>query len=121
MSDRYDQNNIFAKILRKEIPSTPLYEDEYAYAFHDLYPQAPIHILVIPKGAYISMNDFTANASMEEIAGFFKAVGLVARNAGLADEGWRMASNIGENGGQEIPHLHIHILGGKKLGPLLGP
>jgi len=115
----YDPNNIFAKILRGEIPCTKVYEDEHALAFEDINPQAPIHVLVIPKGAYVSMDDFASDASDAEITGFFRAVGTVARELGVAVPGYRMLANHGVNGGQEVPHFHVHIFGGKKLGPML--
>ncbi len=115
----YDSENIFAKILRGEIPCNKTYEDDYALAFHDIAPQAPVHVLVIPKGAYISMDDFTAKASSEEITGFMRAVGHVARELGVAEDGYRALANIGVNGGQEVPHLHVHIFAGQQLGPML--
>lgn len=115
----YDDNNVFARILRGEIPCRKVYEDERTLAFHDINPQAPIHILVIPKGAYVSMVDFTARASETEIAALFRAVSKVAEIAGVIDEGWRLLSNVGINGGQEVPHLHIHVFGGRKLGPMI--
>ena len=115
----YDDQNIFAKILRKEIPSTAIYEDEWAYAFPDINPQSPTHILVIPKGAYVSWDDFSASASAEEIAGFVRAVGHVAREAGVVEPGYRLLANIGHDGHQEVPHLHVHIFAGKPLGPML--
>jgi histidine triad (HIT) family protein len=115
----YDPANIFAKILRREIPSTAVYEDEYAYAFPDINPQAPNHILVIPKGAYVSWDDFSAHASDAEIAGFVRAVGHVAREAGLAARGYRLLANTGLDAHQEVPHLHVHILAGRPLGPML--
>lgn len=115
----YDQNNIFAKILRGEIPNRTVYEDEWALAFHDINPQAPLHVLVIPKGAYVSWDDFSAKASAEEIAGFIRAVGHVAREAGLVEPGYRLLANIGGHGHQEVPHLHVHLFGGRPLGPML--
>ena len=115
----YDKENIFAQILRGEIPCNKVYEDQYALAFDDINPQAPIHVLVIPKGPYVSMDDFTANASTDEIAGYMRAVGEAARKLGLANPGYRILANIGENGMQEVRHLHIHIFGGKPLGPML--
>ena len=115
----YDDNNIFARILRGEIPSNKVYEDEFALAFHDINPQAPVHILVIPKGAYVSWNDFSERGSAEEIAGFVRAVGHVAREAGMVTRGYRLLANVGRNGGQEVPHLHVHIFGGGPLGPML--
>ena len=115
----YDESNIFARILRGEIPCSKVYEDEYALAFNDIAPQAPIHILAIPKGAYVSWDDFSARASAEEIAGFVRAVGRIARDAGLVEPGYRLLANVGANGGQEVPHLHVHIFGGHPLGPML--
>jgi len=118
-TEPYDDNNIFAKILRKEIPSTPIYDDEFAYAFPDINPQAPTHILVIPKGRYVSWDDFSANASESEIAGFIRAVGKIAREAGLVEPGYRLLANTGPNSHQEVPHLHVHIFAGAPLGPML--
>ena len=115
----YDPANIFAKILRGEIPCKRAYEDEYALAFHDISPQAPVHILVIPKGAYVSWDDFSAHASEGEIAGFVRAVGHVAREQGLVVAGYRLLVNVGQHGGQEVPHLHVHLFGGAPLGPML--
>ena len=115
----YDDNNIFAKILRGEIPCKKVYEDEHALAFHDINPQAPVHVLVVPKGKYVSFDDFSANAGADEIAGFMRAVGTVARDLQLAQPGYRILANIGTDGGQEVPHLHFHIFGGKTLGPML--
>lgn len=115
----YDPNNIFAKILRGEIPNKTIYEDDLTLAFHDINPQAPIHALVIPKGAYVSMEDFSARASEAEIAALFRTVGKVAEILGVTKDGWRILSNIGTNGGQEVPHLHIHVFGGKRLGPMI--
>jgi len=115
----YDPDNIFAKILRGEIPCDKVYEDDQALAFRDINPQAPVHVLVIPKGPYVSLEDFTAKASPEEISGFFRAVGKVARELDLVEPGYRILSNIGRDGGQEVPHLHVHIFGGRPLGPML--
>lgn len=115
----YDDQNIFAKILRGEIPNRTVYEDDHALAFHDINPQAPQHILVIPKGAYVSWDDFSANAPDTEIAGFIRAVGHVAREAGMVEPGYRLLANIGADGGQEVPHLHIHIFAGKPLGLMI--
>ncbi len=115
----YDDQNVFAKILRGEIPATRLYEDEYAIAFPDIAPQSPTHILVIPTGAYVSWDDFSANASDAEIAGFVRAVGTVARAAGLVAPGYRLLANTGHDSHQEVPHLHVHIFAGRPLGPLL--
>ena len=115
----YDPANIFARILRDEIPSKRVYEDEWAIAFHDIAPQAATHILVIPRGAYVSWDDFSAHASEAEIAGFVRAVGAVARQQGLVAPGYRLLANTGPNGGQEVPHLHVHLFGGQPLGPML--
>ena len=115
----YDDGNIFARILRGEIPSRTVYEDEHALAFHDINPAAPTHILVIPKGAYVSWDDFSERGSADEIAGFVKAVGHVARSQGMVTRGYRLLANVGRNGGQEVPHLHVHIFGGGPLGPML--
>ncbi len=115
----YDPNNIFAKILRGEIPCSRVYEDDHALAFHDINPQAPVHILVIPKGAYVSWDDFSARAQDAEIAGFVRAVGLVAREQGLVAPGYRLLANIGAHGGQEVPHLHVHLFGGAPLGVMI--
>ena len=115
----YDSENIFAKILRGELPCEKVYEDDHALAFHDINPQAPVHILVIPKGAYVSWDDFSASASEAEIAGFVRAVGHVAREQGLVVRGYRLLGNVGRNGGQEVPHLHVHLFGGGPLGPML--
>ena len=115
----YDPANIFARILREEVPAQRLYEDEWAIAFPDIAPQAPTHILVIPKGAYVSWDDFSAHASAEEIAGFVRAVGAVARTAGLVESGYRLLANTGPHSGQEVPHLHVHLFAGAALGPML--
>ena len=115
----YDDNNIFARILRKEIPSTVIYEDDYAYAFPDINPLAPAHILVIPKGRYVSWDDFSARGSDAEITGFVRAVGKIARESGLVESGYRLLANIGLNSHQEVPHLHVHIFAGRPLGPML--
>ena len=115
----YDDQNIFAKILRGEIPNRTVYEDEWALAFDDINPQAPWHVLVIPKGAYVSWDDFSARAPAEEIAGFVRAVGHVAREAGLVEPGYRLLANTGLNAHQEVPHLHVHLFAGRPLGPML--
>jgi diadenosine tetraphosphate (Ap4A) HIT family hydrolase len=115
----YDSNNVFARILRGEIPCRKAYEDEHALAFHDIAPRAPVHVLVIPKTAHVSLADFTANAPAETIAGFFRAVATVAKNLGLEQPGYRILSNMGTHAHQEVPHLHIHIFGGRPLGPML--
>ena len=115
----YDPENVFARILRGEIPSRKVYEDEHALAFHDVNPAAPVHILVIPKGAYVSWDDFSARGTAEEIAGFVRAVGHVARGEGLVAPGYRLLANLGGHAGQEVPHLHVHLFGGRPLGPML--
>ena len=115
----YDDQNIFAKILREEIPNRTVYENDWALAFHDINPQAPTHILVIPKGAYVSWDDFAAKASEAEIAGFVRAVGTVARDLGLVEPGYRLLANVGQHGHQEVPHLHVHLFGGRPLGAML--
>ena len=115
----YDRENIFARILRGEIPCKTVFEDEWALAFHDIAPQAPVHILVIPKGEWVSWDDFSARAAMEEISGFVRAVGQVARENGLVEPGYRLLANLGGHGGQEVPHLHVHLFGGKPLGPMV--
>ncbi|HEX8485295.1 histidine triad nucleotide-binding protein [Sphingomonas sp.] len=115
----YDPQNIFARILRDEIPSNRVYEDNYAIAFHDIAPVAPTHILVIPRGAYVSWDDFSARASEAEIAGFVRAVGKVARDNGLVAAGYRLLANTGLHAGQEVPHLHVHLFAGQPLGPML--
>ncbi|WP_292961315.1 MULTISPECIES: histidine triad nucleotide-binding protein [unclassified Novosphingobium] len=115
----YDDQNVFAKILRGEIPSRKVYEDEWALAFHDINPQAPLHILVIPKGAYVSWDDFSAKASDAEIGGFVRAVGTVAREAGVIEPGYRLLANVGPDSHQEVPHLHVHVFAGRPLGPML--
>jgi histidine triad (HIT) family protein len=115
----YDDNNIFARVLRGELPSKKVYEDQFAFAFHDINPLAPVHILVIPKGPYVSWDDFSAKASDAEIAGLTRAVGRIARDAGLVKDGYRVLANVGMRAGQEVPHLHVHIFGGQPLGPML--
>jgi diadenosine tetraphosphate (Ap4A) HIT family hydrolase len=115
----YDDDNIFAKILRGEIPSKRVYDDDFAIAFHDINPQAPTHILVIPRGRYVSWDDFSARAGDAEIAGFIRAIGQVARDHGLVSPGYRLLANIGAHGHQEVAHLHVHLFGGAPLGPML--
>ena len=119
----YDTNNIFARILRGEIPCKKVHEDEHVLAFHDIHPQAPTHILIIPKGAYVSFDDFSAKATPEDITAFTRAVGAIARENGLAPNGdgggYRILTNIGNNGGQEVPHFHVHLFGGRKLGRMI--
>ena len=115
----YDDQNVFARILRDEIPSRRVYEDKWAVAFHDIAPQAPIHVLVVPRGRYVALADFVAAADDAEIAGFFRAVGKVAQELGLEQPGYRVLSNMGVHSGQEVPHLHVHLFGGGPLGPML--
>ena len=115
----YDRNNVFARILRGELPCKKVYEDAFALAFHDIHPQARTHILVIPKGAYISMDDFSLRASDEEIAALIRAVGKIARDLGLDGSGYRILANAGPDSRQEVPHLHIHIFGGQDLGRMI--
>jgi|SRR5579871_6034321 len=111
----YDDANVFALILRGEIPSNKVWEDEWAYAFHDIRPQAPVHVLVVPKGQYVSWDDFTAKAGDAEIAGFTRAIGTVTRLLELDKPGYRLMVNMGGHGHQEVPHLHVHIFGGKQF------
>ena len=115
----YDDTNIFASILRGENPSQTVYEDEWSLAFHDINPQAPVHVLIVPKGRYCSFADFSAQASEAEIAGFTRAVGAVARQLGLEAPGYRILANMGEHGGQEVPHFHVHLFGGRALGGMV--
>ncbi|VVT08383.1 Uncharacterized 13.2 kDa HIT-like protein in hisE 3'region [Sphingomonas sp. EC-HK361] len=115
----YDDQNVFAKVLRGEIPSKRVYESAHSIAFHDIAPQAPTHILVIPRGAYVSWDDFSARASDAEITDFVRAVGEVARAAGLVEPGYRLLANVGQDAHQEIAHLHVHIFAGRTLGPML--
>lgn len=115
----YDETNIFARILRGEVPCQKVHEDEFALAFHDINPLAPVHMLVIPKGPYVSWDDFSENGSVDEIAGFVRAVGKVARDQQLEVQGYRVLANIGKRAGQEVGHLHVHIFGGQPLGPML--
>ncbi len=115
----YDENNVFARILRGEIPCTRLYEDEFAVAFADVRPQAPVHVLVIPRGQYISVADFGARAGAAEITGFWRAVSAVAAQLGVVEPGFRMIANAGPDSRQEVPHFHVHLLAGHRFGPLL--
>ena len=119
----YDNNNIFAKILRKEIPCKKIYEDKYVLAFHDINPQKKIHAIVIPKGAYINLDDFSLNASEKEISGLIKGIVIVAKKIGVSEAfkggGYRSLVNVGKDGGQEVPHLHFHIFGGEKVGKMV--
>ncbi len=115
----YDPDNIFAKILRGEIPCNKVYEDEHVLAFDDVNPQAPVHVLVIPNGAYVSLDDFSQDASDGEIAALFRAVGQIARDLGAAEKGYRILANTGADGGQEVPHFHVHVFAGRRLGRML--
>lgn len=115
----YDKNNIFARILRKEIPADVVYEDDYALAFHDINPKAPVHILVIPKGEFVSFFDFAEKAPPTLMAGFVKAIHQVIRDFHLEEKGFRLLSNHGAHGGQEVPHYHVHIFGGRPLGRMI--
>ncbi|MCQ8279506.1 histidine triad nucleotide-binding protein [Acetobacteraceae bacterium KSS8] len=117
----YDDGNIFARILRGEIPCRKIFENEHALAFHDIAPQAPVHVLVIPKLPYVSFADFSAKASPEAIAGFVRAVGQVARDLGLDEPGYRLIASMGADGGQEVPHFHVHLIGGTRLGRMVTP
>jgi histidine triad (HIT) family protein len=117
----YDRTNVFARILRGELACKKVFEDEHVLAFHDINPQAPVHVLVIPKGAYVSLDDFSAEAAPEELAAFFAAVGAIARELGLAEDGYRILANHGPNSHQEVPHFHVHIFGGRPLGRMLSP
>ena len=119
----YDKNNIFAKVLRGEIPCKKVYENDHALAFQDINPQKKVHVLVIPKGEYINLDDFSSKASEKEIAGLIKGIGIVAKKIGVSEVvkggGYRSLVNVGENGGQEVPHLHFHIFGGEKIGKMV--
>ena len=119
---KYDNNNIFAKILRGEIPCKKIYEDEVILSFHDINPHKKIHALVIPKGKYIDLDDFSSNASSEEIVGLLKGINIVAKKLGISvdtGKGYRALANISEDGGQEVPHLHFHLFGGEKIGKMV--
>jgi len=115
----YDEQNIFAKILRGEIPCNKVDECDHSLSFHDIQPQAPVHILVIPKGAYVNFTDFSENASIEEQAAFLAAIGRVAKMVGVEEDGYRLIANTGTHGHQDVPHLHMHILGGQPLGRMM--
>ena len=115
----YDRTNIFARILRGEIPCNKVYEDAHLLAFHDISPQSPTHVLVIPKGEYVSFDDFSQNASAEEIAALVRAVGQIAREQGVAESGYRILANTGPAAHQEVPHFHVHLFGGRDLGGML--
>ena len=119
---KYDDNNIFAKILRGEIPCKKIYEDDYVLSFHDISPQKKIHALVIPKGKYVDLDDFNAKASDKEIVGLIKGISVVAKKLGISvdtGKGYRALTNISENGGQEVPHLHFHLFGGERVGRMV--
>jgi diadenosine tetraphosphate (Ap4A) HIT family hydrolase len=115
----YDRNNVFARILRGELPCRKVYEDEHVLAFHDIHPRAPTHIVVIPKGEYVSVDDFSETASEAELAGFLRAIGRIAREQGVAASGYRILANHGEAAHQDVPHFHLHLVGGRDLGPML--
>jgi histidine triad (HIT) family protein len=115
----YDANNVFAKILRGEVPCQKVYEDDHVLAFRDIRPQAPVHILVIPKGAYVSLDDFAAQGKAAELAAVLQAAGKIAREQGLGESGYRILANTGRDGHQEVPHFHLHIFGGRDLGRML--
>ena len=118
----YDENNIFAKILRGEIPCNKIYEDDFVLSFHDINPQKKIHALVIPKGKYVDLDDFSLNASQEEMVGLLKGINIVAKKLEITvniGKGYRVLSNIGQDGGQEVPHLHFHLFGGEKVGNMV--
>lgn len=117
----YESDNIFAKILKGDLPCDKVYEDDYALAFHDIAPQAPVHVLVIPKGPYVSLDDFSENAAFDEIGAFFAAVGNVARELGVVESGYRLLANNGANAHQEVPHFHVHIFAGRPLGGMIRP
>jgi diadenosine tetraphosphate (Ap4A) HIT family hydrolase len=119
MAHDYDRGNVFARILRGELPCRKVYEDEHVLAFHDIRPQAPTHIVVIPKGEYVSVDDFSETASDAELAGFLRAVSRIAREQGVADSGYRILANHGEAAHQDVPHFHLHLVGGRDLGPML--
>ncbi len=115
----YDRSNVFARILRGELPCTRLYEDEHVLAFRDIHPQAPVHVILIPKGEYVSADDFSASASEAELAAFMRAIGRIAAQEGVAEGGYRLLANHGEAAHQDVPHFHLHIVGGRDLGPML--
>ncbi|WP_116085824.1 HIT domain-containing protein [Tropicimonas sp. IMCC34011] len=119
MTHAYDDTNIFAKILRGEIPNDTVLDTEHSLAFRDITPKAAVHVLVIPKGAYVTYDHFAREASDAQIADFTRAIAEVCRREGLEEGGYRLISNVGEAGLQEVPHMHVHILGGQSLGPLL--
>jgi diadenosine tetraphosphate (Ap4A) HIT family hydrolase len=116
----YDRNNVFARILRGELPCTKVYEDEHVLAFRDIHPQAPTHVVLIPKGEYISADDFAETASDAQLAAFMRAIGRIGRQEGVAESGYRILSNHGAAAHQEVPHFHVHLFGGRDLGGMLG-
>jgi diadenosine tetraphosphate (Ap4A) HIT family hydrolase len=115
----YDRNNVFARILRGELPCRKVYEDEHVLAFRDIHPQAPTHIVLIPKGEYVSVDDFSEKASQAELAAFLRAIGRIARQEGVSEGGYRILANHGVAAHQEVPHFHLHLFGGRDLGPML--
>ena len=115
----YDDSNIFARILRGELPSNKVYEDEHVLAFHDIRPQAPVHIVLIPKGEYVSVDDFSEKASEAELVAFLRAISRIAREQGVTDSGYRILANHGAAAHQDVPHFHLHLFGGRDLGPML--
>jgi histidine triad (HIT) family protein len=115
----YDSNNIFARLLRNEISTDRIWEDEYTIAFRDINPVAPVHVLIIPKGTYVSYDDFVQSASDQEIAGFFRAVRHVAHDLGVSQSGYRLITNHGDHGMQTVPHFHVHLIAGAYTGPLV--
>ncbi len=117
----YDSNNIFARVLRGELPCDKVYEDDHVLAFNDINPQTPVHLLVIPKGAYVSMDDFAEEATDTEIAAFFRAVGRLGREIGAVENGYRFLANHGRDAHQEVPHFHVHLFAGKNLGRMIKP
>jgi histidine triad (HIT) family protein len=115
----YDSENIFAKILRGEIPCDKVYENDHALAFNDIGPQAPVHVLIIPKGPYLSSSEFSADATDAELAGFMRAIHAVAEKSGVLESGYRLIANAGEDGHQEVAHFHVHLVGGRPIGPMI--
>jgi len=115
----YDRNNVFARIIRGELPCNKVYEDEHVLAFHDIHPQAPVHIILIPKGEYVSADDFSETASDAELAAFMRAIARIARDAGVTESGYRILANHGRAAHQDVPHFHLHLFGGRDLGPML--
>ena len=115
----YDDQNIFAKVLRGDLPNRTVAESEHSLAFHDIAPLAPIHVLIVPKGAYVSFEDFADKASDAEIVDLVRTIGKVAKETGAEAQGYRLLANTGKRAGQEVPHLHVHLFGGQPLGPML--